>query len=224
MSSAAAPAFRIAVLASGRGTNLQALIDAIAAGQLAATLVGVWSDRTDAGALARAQHAGIAHAALRPADYPSRAAFDQALFEQIDACRPDLVVCAGYMRLLDADVVQARAGRLINIHPSLLPAFKGLHTHRQALAAGVTTHGASIHYVSAQLDGGPVIAQAAVPILPGDDEATLAARVLAREHPLLCQSVQAIASGRVRLVDNRVMRDGQPMAAPLQLAANNRFA
>lgn len=216
--------FRIAVLASGRGSNLQALLDAIRARTLDAAVAGVFSDRADAPALTRARDAGIPALALDPAAYPSRPAFDAALFAAVDAVAPDLVVCAGYMRLLDAAVVAPRSARTINIHPSLLPAFKGLHTHRRALAAGVARHGASVHFVTADLDGGPVISQAEVPVLPGDDEAALAARVLAREHPLLVETVRLLAAGAVRLAPEGVVARGGPLAAPLQLGANNRFA
>lgn len=216
--------FRIAALASGRGSNLQALIDAVAAGTLDARIVGVFSDRADAAALERARSAGIEAVALSPKDFDSRPGFDRALFGQIDAVRPDLVVCAGYMRLIGAPEVDARPGLLINIHPSLLPRFKGLHTHRRALEAAVPEHGASVHYVTADLDGGPVIAQARVPVLPGDDEDTLAARVLAREHPLLVETVRWIAGRRIQLHGHRVQVDGADLVAPLQLGSNNRLA
>ena len=216
--------FRIAALASGRGSNLQALIDAMAAGTLDAELVGVFSDRADAQALDRARVAGAQAVALNPRDFPNRLEYDAALFERVDAVRPDLVVCAGYMRLISAPAVDARAGLLVNIHPSLLPQFKGLHTHRRALEAGAPEHGASVHYVTADLDGGPVIAQARVPVLPGDDEQSLAERVLSREHPLLVETVRWIASGRVQLREHCVHVDGAPLDAPLQLGSNNTFA
>ena len=215
---------RIAALASGRGSNLQALIDAIAAGTLDAQIVGVFSDRRKAPALERAASAGIETAALSPKAFDSRLEFDQALFERVDAVHPDLVVCAGYMRLIGAPSVDARPGLLVNIHPSLLPHFKGLHTHRRALEAAAPEHGASVHYVTADLDGGPVISQARVPVLPGDDEDTLAARVLAREHPLLVETVRWIAAGRVRLHEHSVHVDGAAVQTPLQLGSNNRFA
>ena len=215
---------RIAALASGRGSNLQALIDAIAAGTLDVQLVGVFSDRRKAAALERAAAVGIETAALSPKAFDSRLEFDQALFERIDAVRPDLVVCAGYMRLIGAPEVEARPGQIINIHPSLLPHFKGLHTHRRALEAGAPEHGASVHYVTADLDGGPVISQARVPVLPGDDEDALAARVLTREHPLLVETVRWIAAGRIRLHEQGVHIDGAAMQTPLQLGSNNRFA
>lgn len=212
------------MLASGRGSNLQALLDAIAAGMLDARVVGVFSDRAQAPALTRARDAGIHAEALSPRDHASRDAFDAALFDAVDATAPDLIVCAGYMRLLGDAVVAPRSARMINIHPSLLPDFKGLHTHRQALAAGATRHGASVHFVTADLDGGPVIAQAEVPVLEGDDEAGLSTRVLAREHPLLVETARLLAQRRITLGDDGVRFDGKPLQAPLQLAANNRFA
>lgn len=215
---------RIAVIASGRGSNLQAILDAIAAGTLDAEIVGVWSDRRDAFALQRARAAGVPAHLVRPRDYGDRTGHDAALFGAIDLAEPDLIVCAGYMRLIGAAAVDARPGRMINIHPSLLPAFKGLHTHQQALDAGVTEHGASVHVVTADLDGGPVLSQARVPVLPGDTADSLAARVLTREHPLLLETLRWIADRRLVLTGSRVDVNGRPLTAPLQLAANQRFA
>jgi phosphoribosylglycinamide formyltransferase-1 len=215
---------RIAVLVSGRGSNLQALLDAIARGTLAARVVGVFSDKADAPALERARAAGVHAEALDPRAYPNRLAFDEAFFARVDAREPDVIVCAGYMRLISEAAVDAHRGQLVNIHPSLLPAFKGLRTHAQALAAGVAEHGASVHFVTPDLDGGPVIAQARVPVLEGDDAEALARRVLAREHPLLVATLGLLASGRVRLAGDDVMLDGAPLAAPLQLGANEAFA
>lgn len=212
------------MLASGRGSNLQALIDAIAAGRLDADIAGVFSDRRDAMALQCAQAAGIPAVADDPRDHATRLAFDAALFARIDALAPDLIACAGYMRLISEPAVQAHRGRLVNIHPSLLPAFKGLRTHARALAAGVDTHGASVHYVTPDLDGGPVIAQARVPVHAGDDAEALGRRVLAREHPLLVATIALIAAGRVGLREDLVMLDGIPLSTPLQLAANNCFS
>jgi len=209
--------YRIAVLASGAGTNLQALIDAIASGHLQAKLVGVFSDKPACLALRRARDAGIPATALSPADFASRAAFDAAFFAAVDAAKPDLIVCAGYMRLISPEAADARSDRTINLHPSLLPAFKGLRTHQQALEAGAHEHGASLHAVTADLDGGPVIAQARVPVLPGDDAERLAARVREREHPLLVDTVRGFAEGRLTLHDGRVYLNGEPLRAPLQL-------
>ncbi|MBW3550270.1 MAG: phosphoribosylglycinamide formyltransferase [Proteobacteria bacterium] len=214
---------RLAVLASGRGSNLQALIDAIADGQLAAAIVGVFSDKPDAPALERARHAGLPARALRPRDFTTRLAYDRALFEQVDQAGADLIVCAGYMRLISQPQVQPRVGRMLNIHPSLLPAFKGLHTHQQALDAGVDVHGASVHFLAPELDGGPVISQARVPVVSGEDAATLGRRVLAREHPLLVQTLRLFAAARVALVDGVVHLDGHAVHAPLQLDRDDRF-
>jgi len=215
------PVHRIAVLASGHGSNLQALIDAIGQQRLPVELAGVFSDRPRAGALHRAEAAGVPAEAIRPADFATRAQFDEHLFTRIDRVQPDVIVCAGYMRLVSEREVSARLGRMINIHPSLLPAFKGLHTHQQALAAGVAEHGASVHFVSPELDGGPVISQARVPVLAGDDAAALARRVLEREHPLLVQTLRLFAQGRITLVANEVRLDGRALAAPLQMGHDN---
>ena len=215
---------RLAVLASGAGTNLQALIDAIAAGELPATIVGVFSDKAKAVALDRARAAGVPATVLSPKAFASREAFDAAFFAEVDAAGADLIVCAGYMRIISAAEIRRRPGRMINLHPSLLPAFKGLHTHRQALEAGVAEHGASVHVVTADLDDGPVIARAPVPVLPGDDEAALAARVREVEHPLLVETVRLFAEGRLRLDAGAILLNGVPLAAPLQLRANRRLA
>jgi phosphoribosylglycinamide formyltransferase-1 len=212
------------VLASGRGSNLQALIDAIGAGSLDASIVGVFSDKPAAPALQRARDAGIATHAIEPAAFANRADFDAQLFERIDTCQPDAILCAGYMRLISEREVQARCGRLLNIHPSLLPAFKGLRTHAQALAAAVGEHGASIHYVTPDLDGGPVIAQVRVPVHAEDDPDRLARRVLAREHPLMVETMRLIAAGRILLKEGVILLDGRRLETPLQLRANNRFS
>lgn len=214
---------RIAVLASGRGSNLQALIDAIAARQLDAELVGVFSDRANAFALERARRAGIPTVILNPRDFADRLEFDKQLFSHVDAVHPDVIVCAGYMRLLSESEVEAHAGRMINIHPSLLPAFKGLHTHERAIAAGASEHGASVHVVSAELDGGPVIAQARVAVMPGDDASTLAQRVLVREHRLLVESLRWLAAGRLVVDRQGAALDGAPLTTPLQLDADSRL-
>lgn len=209
---------RIAVLASGRGSNLQAILDAIGSGVLEARVVGVFSDRRKALALDRARDAGIPATAVSPSAFETRDAYDIALFDAIAAAQPDLIVCAGYMRLLGVAQVEAWHGRMINIHPSLLPLYKGLRTHEQALDAGASDHGASVHFVTAELDGGPVIAQATVPVLPGDDAAALAARVLEREHPLLIATLRLFTSHRLRLDGASVQFDSRPLRHPLQLA------
>lgn len=215
---------RIAVLASGRGSNLQALIDAIAGRALAAEIAGVFCDRPQAQALRRARDAGIPAHVVDPAAFATRADFDSALFAGIDAMGVDLIVCAGYLRLLGAHVVEPWRGRIVNIHPSLLPEFKGLHTHARALAAGACEHGASVHFITSDLDGGPVIAQARVPVLEKDNADALAARVLAREHPLLVATLGLLCEGRIALHEHDVHLDGAPLATPLQLTANRGFA
>ncbi len=215
---------RIAVLASGAGSNLQALIDAIAAGTLSARIVGVFSDKPDCLALRRARDSGLATTAVSPKDFASRADFDTAFFAEVDASAATLIVCAGYMRLISADVVNARPDRMINLHPSLLPAFKGLRTHQQALDAGATEHGASVHVVTADLDGGPVIAQARVPVLPDDDAQTLAERVREREHPLLVETVRLIAERRLSLRESAIYLNGEALLVPLQLSATQTLA
>jgi phosphoribosylglycinamide formyltransferase-1 len=215
--SVSAPPLPVAVLASGRGSNLGALIDAQASGVLPIRIVLVAGDRADAFALQRARDAGIATCALNPKDFANRAAFDAALFARVAEAGPALVVLAGYMRVIDADVVRGFAGRMINIHPSLLPKYRGLHTHRRALEAGDAMHGASVHFVTAELDGGPTIAQAEIPVHPGDTPESLAGRLLEQEHHLLVACVARIAEGRITLSGDRVMLDGSPLTAPLRL-------
>jgi phosphoribosylglycinamide formyltransferase-1 len=192
------------VLASGAGTNLQALLDHHAAGDLGADITAVLSDQPDAGALGRARAAGVPAQALPPADYADRDAFDRALAEAVAAHEPDLVVLAGFMRILGAPFVERFAGRTLNIHPSLLPAFRGLHTHRKALEAGCRLHGTTVHFVTADLDAGPIVAQAAVRVRDDDTPDSLRARVQAREHRLLPQAVNWFAEGRLAVEGNRV--------------------
>ena len=215
---------RIAVLASGRGSNLQALIDARDAARLPIELAGVFSDRADAPALERARSAGIPALSLAPAEFASRREFDAAFFARVDAVQPGLIVCAGYMRLISAAAVRRRPGRMINIHPSLLPRHPGLDTHARAIAAGDTEHGASVHFVTPALDAGPVLAQVRVPVHGDDTPALLAQRVLAREHALLIESIALITSGRVACVDGGVHVDGIELARPLQLDGAGRLS
>ena len=209
---------RIAALASGRGSNLQAVIDAIAAGTLDAGIVGVFSDKPDAAALQRVPEA--LRWSRQPKTFASRDAFDAALGDAVAASEPDWIICVGYMRILGEAFVQRFRGRLLNIHPSLLPKYKGLHTHARALEAGDAEHGASVHFVTAELDAGAVIAQARVPVQAGDDADALAARVLAVEHPLMLATLQWLCAGRITLCDATVELDGQALKAPLQLASN----
>ncbi|SEP12550.1 phosphoribosylglycinamide formyltransferase-1 [Luteibacter sp. UNC138MFCol5.1] len=208
---------RVAALASGRGSNLAALVAARDAGRLPVEFTLVGSDKAQAGALAVARDAGIPTVALSPKDYVTRADFDAALFGRVADSGADLLVLAGYMRIVDGAVVAAWEGRAINVHPSLLPKYRGLHTHRRCLEAGDTEHGASVHFVTAELDGGPVVAQARIPVHPGDTEADLAERLLVEEHRLLPAVVAAIASGRLRWHGGPVF-DGQALTSPLRLA------
>jgi phosphoribosylglycinamide formyltransferase-1 len=208
----------VVVLISGDGSNLQALIDAQA--DWPYRIGAVISNVGAAHGLERARLAGIATAVLSHQGYAERAAYDQALAGVIDRHAPGLVVLAGFMRILSPGFVERYAGRLLNIHPSLLPKLRGLHTHRRALEAGEHEHGASVHFVTAQLDGGPVILQARVPVLPGDDAPTLGARVLAREHQIYPQVVGWFAQGRLRLdAHGRARLDGHVLDSPLRWEA-----
>ena len=211
---------RIAALASGRGSNLQAVIDAIAAGTLDAGIVGVFSDKPAAAALQRVPDA--LRWSRQPKTFASRDAFDAALGDAVAASEPDWIICVGYMRILGEAFVQRFRGRLLNIHPSLLPKYKGLHTHARALEAGDAEHGASVHFVTAELDAGAVIAQARVPVQAGDDADALAARVLSVEHPLLLQVLRLAAAGRIAERDGQAMLDGQPLFTPLPLEFASR--
>jgi phosphoribosylglycinamide formyltransferase-1 len=186
---------KIVVLISGRGSNMQAIL----AARLPLTVAAVISNEPRAAGLAAAQQQGIATRVVDHRAYADRAAFDAALAAAIDASSPDLIVLAGFMRILTDDCVNRYRGRLVNIHPSLLPAFPGLHTHRRALEAGVKLHGCTVHFVTPRLDHGPIIIQAAVPVLPEDDEASLAARVLAQEHRIYPQALRWICEERVEL-------------------------
>jgi len=188
---------RLVVLISGDGSNLQAIIDRCADPEYRAEVVAVISNRPHAGGLARARRAGIAHETLEHTRYPNRERFDEALLQRVDRYRPDLVLLAGFMRILTPGFVRHHAGRLLNIHPSLLPAYPGLHTHRRVLEAGENFHGASVHFVTENLEGGPVVLQARVPVYDGDDEQMLAARVLAWEHRIYPQVIQWMIDGHL---------------------------
>ena len=195
---------KIVILISGRGSNMEALLAARAAGELPVDIVAVLSNRADARGLQTAAQAGIATQSLDHKAYPSREAFDEALAAAIDAYAPDLVVLAGFMRILSEGFVRHYEGRLLNIHPSLLPSFPGLHTHQRALDEGVRIHGCTVHFVTPALDHGPIVVQAAVPVLDADDEDSLAARVLAQEHRIYPLAVRWFAEGRLRLIDGKV--------------------
>lgn len=187
----------IVILISGRGSNMQAIVQAARQENWPARIAAVISNKTDAPGLAFAQQQGIPTAVVPHTAYASREAFDQALQRAIDAHTPDLLVLAGFMRILTPGFITHYAGRMLNIHPSLLPLFPGLHTHRQALEAGVTEHGATVHFVTHELDSGPAVLQARVPVLPGDTEASLAQRVLAQEHVIYPQAVRWFIEGRL---------------------------
>ncbi len=207
----------IVVLISGTGSNLQAIIDTINAGRLQARIAGVLSNKANAYGLVRAQQAGIATAVLSHTAYASRDDFDSAMMQAIDNWAPDVVVLAGFMRILTPAFVQHYAGRLINIHPSLLPRHKGMHTHQRALEAGDTEHGCSVHYVTAELDGGPVIAQAIVPVQPDDNETLLTERVHKSEHRIYPEVLIWMAEGRLAYRDGQPWRDGKPLETPVRI-------
>ena len=183
---------RLVILISGRGSNMQSIIRAIDAGELNAEIVAVISNRPDAAGLQTAAAAGIDTQMINHRDFDSREAFDIELARTIDQSQPDFVILAGFMRILTADFVKHFVGKLINIHPSLLPKFKGLHTHQRAIEAGEQEHGASVHFVTAELDDGPVILQAKVPVLADDTPESLAARVLVEEHKLYPDAIQLL--------------------------------
>jgi len=195
----------IVILISGRGSNMEALLEA----RLPARIAAVISNNPQARGLGTAQSRGIATAVVDHRAFPDRTAFDAALAAEIDRHRPDLVALAGFMRILTEPFIARYRGRLINIHPSLLPTFTGLHTHRRALAAGVRIHGCTVHFVAPEVDSGPIIAQAAVPVLPGDTEEQLAARVLAEEHRIYPQAVRWFIEGKLKLEDGRVRIDDE---------------
>ncbi len=206
----------VVVLISGGGTNLQALIDA-AGKSLPVEIRAVISNEPDAFGLERARRAGIPAEVLNHRDFADREAFDRALMQLIDRYRPKLVALAGFMRILTPAFVHHYEGRLLNIHPSLLPRFQGLHTHRRAIEAGEREHGASIHFVTEELDGGPVVLQARVPVLPEDTPEKLAARVLEKEHRIYPLAVKWFAEGRLELRDGKAWFDGRPLERPLRL-------
>ena len=195
---------RIVILISDRGSNMQAIVARCALEAWAAQVVAVIANRPDAAGLAFAAERGIAAEIVDHKGFATRDAFDAALAVAIDAHRPDLLVLAGFMRILGADFVRRYEGRMLNVHPSLLPAFPGLRTHRRAIEAGCKVAGATVHFVTPELDHGPIVAQAAVPVLPADDEMSLAARVLAREHVIYPQAVKWFVEGQLRVVNGIV--------------------
>jgi phosphoribosylglycinamide formyltransferase-1 len=202
---------RIVVLISGNGSNLQAMIDACKTKKINGTLAAVFSNKADAFGLERAAEAGIPGHALSASQFADRAAFDRQLVHEIDAYAPDVVVLAGYMRILSPEFVAHYSGRLLNIHPSLLPKYPGLHTHRQALDNGDTEHGTSVHFVTDELDGGPVILQAKVPVFEGDDEDEITARVQHQEHAIYPLVVSWFMEGRLAMRGNAAWLDGKEL-------------
>jgi phosphoribosylglycinamide formyltransferase-1 len=213
---------RLAVLISGAGSNMLAIAAACQSGQINADITAVIADVPTAGGLARAQSLGLRttlvdRTAFRAAGKPDRVAFEAALAAAIDASRADLVVLAGFMRVLSADFVARYSGRMLNIHPSLLPLHKGLDTHARALAAADPEHGASVHFVTADLDGGPVLAQSVVPVIAGDSVASLSARVHAGEHIIYPMVIEWFTRGRLQWNAGRPTLDGLPLSAPVQL-------
>ena len=213
--SGAAGRLPIVVLISGTGSNLRAIVEQARSGALPVEIRAVISDRAEAAGLAWAKSEGLKTVALAPREFADRAEFDRALAGLVGQFNPALVVLAGFMRILTADFVDRFAGRLLNIHPSLLPKHRGLHTHRRALDAGDREHGASVHFVTAELDGGPVVLQARVPVRDDDDEATLAARVLAEEPRIYPECIGWFAAGRLRLQDGVALLDGRPLETPV---------
>lgn len=199
----------IVILISGRGSNMEAVVRAAQAEQWPARIAAVISNRADAQGLVFAAEHGIATTVVANKDYASRAQFDAALQAVIDGFAPDLVVLAGFMRILTPPFVEHYAGRMLNIHPSLLPLFPGMATHRQALEAGVTEHGATVHFVTAELDHGPAVASATVPVLPGDTEDSLSARVLVQEHLLYPRAIRLFIDDKLSVEHGQVRVDPQ---------------
>jgi phosphoribosylglycinamide formyltransferase-1 len=212
---------RVVVLISGSGSNLQALIDGVAAGDLPIEIAAVISNRPDVLGLSRAANAGIPTRVLDHKGFASREAFDQELMRTIDSYTPGLVVLAGFMRILTPEFTQHYLGRMLNIHPSLLPKFQGLHTHQRAIDAGETQHGVTVHFVTAELDGGPAIVQAIVPVIKTDDATLLAKRVQRQEHVIYPLAVKWFAQGDLRMQDGKAELKGELLpACGYQIEAN----
>ena len=211
----------VVILISGAGTNMLRLTELAQRGELPIDIRAVVSDRSDAKGLSAASSLGIPIRTLNPKAFADREHFDVALAELIESYSPQLVVLAGFMRILSAAFVQRFTGRLLNIHPSLLPKYRGLHTHQRALEAGDSEHGVSVHFVTEELDGGPVVIQARVPVLPDDTEAALAARVQKQEHQIYPEAVRWFADGRLKYAQGKAVLDGQELVAPVQVSANS---
>ena len=213
---------RTVILISGSGTNLQSFIDKVAAGELDLDLRLVFSNRPDAFGLERASKAGIPTACIEHGDFADRESFDRAVAAVIDEYDPELIILAGFMRILSPWFVRHYEGKVLNIHPALLPKYPGLNTHQRALDSGDEWHGSTVHFVTEELDGGPLIIQAQVPVLPGDDPEILAARVLRQEHRIYPRAVQWFAQGRLRLNGGRVLLDGQPLDGPALIEPDSK--
>jgi phosphoribosylglycinamide formyltransferase-1 len=211
----------IVVFASGRGSNFAALLEAQRRGELPIRIRALLSDKPKAPALVIAREAGVDAVALLPSDHPDRASFDRAIFARAAEFAPDLIVLTGYMRVIDDAVIAQWRSKVINIHPSLLPKYPGLNTHQRALDAGDVMHGASVHLVTPELDGGPIIAQVELPVLADDSAAALAARLLLREHRLLVATVGLLAQGRIALETTGIVFDGRQLKKPLRLTSQN---
>jgi phosphoribosylglycinamide formyltransferase-1 len=203
------PLKRIVVLISGSGSNLQAIMDAIDSGRINGQIVQVISNKADAYGLVRAANAGIPTTCINHKTFPSREAFDDEVRHCIDAHQADLVILAGFMRILSSAFVQHFSGRMLNIHPSLLPNYKGLHTHKRALDAGDIEHGCTVHFVTEELDGGPLLAQAVVPVLQGDNEESLQSRVHTREHIVYPLAAELICADRIRFTESGIYMDDE---------------
>lgn len=209
------PPVRLAILISGRGSNMTAVARACAEGRINARVTLVISDEASAGGLDVARSMGLKTAVVERKSYPDRAGFERALSLALQESDAELLVLAGFMRILSAEFVDQYTGRMLNIHPSLLPKHRGLHTHRRVLEAQEREHGASVHFVTAELDSGPVVLQSKVPVLPGDTEHSLAERVLRTEHVILPRVIGWIADGRLTWREGRPWLDGKPLEKPL---------
>ena len=219
MTHAARGSLPIVVLISGRGSNMRAIAERAAQGTLPVEIRAVISDKTDAPGLASAASMDIPTRALSPREFPDRANYDVELAKLVASFEPKLVVLAGFMRILSPSFIATFPDRILNIHPSLLPLYRGLHTHRRALEAGDALHGCSVHFVTEELDGGPLVIQAQVKVLPGDSESTLSARVQRQEHSIYSQAIDWFARGRLQLREHRAWLDGRPLERPVIQAA-----
>jgi phosphoribosylglycinamide formyltransferase-1 len=205
----------IVILISGRGSNMRAIAELAARGALPVEIKAVISDKADAGGLAIAASMNLPTATLSPKQFADREAYDAALAQLVASHAPRLIVLAGFMRILTRRFIETFTGMILNIHPSLLPKFTGLHTHQRVLAAGESMHGVSVHFVTEELDGGPVIIQACIRIQPGDTENTLSARIQREEHRIYPQAIEWFAQGRLALREDRAWLDGKPLASPV---------